>query len=64
MSQRRETLREVYFNRKMAALLMLGFASGLPLMLTARTLKVWTRDRGIDLTTVGAFSLVALPYTF
>src|SRR5438034_7833390 len=51
-----------YGNRRMAALLGLGFASGLPYMLTGRTLTVWTRDKGVDLIHVALFSLVTLPY--
>jgi PAT family beta-lactamase induction signal transducer AmpG len=33
-------------------------------MLTSRTLNVWARDRGVDLTTIGLFSLVSLPYAY
>jgi PAT family beta-lactamase induction signal transducer AmpG len=48
---------------KMAALLVLGFSSGLPLYLTSRTLQAWMTLSGVDLTTIGLFSLVALPYS-
>lgn len=41
---------------------MLGFSSGLPLMLTSRAMKVWATNMGVELPTVGLFSLVALPY--
>lgn len=47
----------------MAALLVLGFSSGLPLWLTDRTLKAWMTTANVDLTTIGFFSLVALPYS-
>ena len=43
---------------------LLGFASGVPLLLTGQTLAAWMTAAGVDLTTIGAFSLVALPYTF
>src|SRR5262245_35310075 len=49
--------------RKMLVLALLGFASGLPLYLTNRTLQAWMRTEKIDLTTIGLFSLVALPYS-
>jgi PAT family beta-lactamase induction signal transducer AmpG len=52
----------VYLNRRMAALLCLGFASGLPLALTADTLQGWLTDAHIDLKTAGAISLVGIPY--
>ena len=47
----------------MAALLLLGFASGLPLLLTSRTLQAWMTAEGVDLKSIGLFSLVALPYS-
>lgn len=54
---------QVFQNRKMAALLLLGFSSGLPLFLTNRTLQAWMTVEGIDLGTIGLFSLVGLPYS-
>lgn len=47
----------------MAALLLLGFASGLPLFLTSRTLQAWMTVEKVDLTAIGLFSLVSLPYS-
>ena len=47
----------------MVALALLGFASGLPLYLTGRTLQAWMRVAHVDLTTIGFFSLVGLPYS-
>lgn len=57
------SLLQVFQNRKMAALLLLGFASGLPLFLTSRTLQIWMKESNIDLGVIGWFSLVALPYS-
>lgn len=54
---------QVFRSRKLAALLLLGFASGLPLFLTSRTLQAWMTDAGVDLGVIGWFSLVSLPYT-
>lgn len=56
-------LLQVVGNRRMLAILFLGFASGLPLFLTSRTLQAWMTEAGVDLTTIGLFSLVALPYS-
>ena len=47
----------------MAAILMLGFASGFPLYLTSRTLQAWMTVAGVNLTAIGFFSLVSLPYS-
>lgn len=49
---------------KAAILLMLGFASGLPLALTAGTLQAWMTVENIDLKTIGFFSLVGQAYVF
>ncbi|MEO1208131.1 MAG: AmpG family muropeptide MFS transporter [Cyanobacteria bacterium J06638_20] len=54
---------QVFQSRKMMALLLLGFASGLPLFLTSRTLQAWMTTEGVDLGAIGLFSLVALPYS-
>jgi len=53
----------VFQSQKMVALLWLGFASGLPLFLTSRTLQAWMTHEGVDLKSIGLFSLVALPYS-
>lgn len=42
--------------------LLMGFASGLPLLLTIRTLQAWMTEVGVDLKTVGIFALAGLPY--
>ena len=47
----------------MMALLLLGFASGLPLFLTSKTLQAWMTLEKVDLGAIGLFSLVALPYS-
>src|SRR5688500_9333336 len=54
----------VFGQPKMAALLFLGFSSGLPFILTNDVLKAWLTVEKIDLATIGLFSLVALPYSF
>lgn len=53
----------VYGNRRVLSLLGLGFSSGLPLALTASTLQAWMASEKVDLTLIGIFSLVGLPYT-
>jgi PAT family beta-lactamase induction signal transducer AmpG len=54
---------EVFRSRKMAAILLLGFSSGLPLYLTSRTLQAWMTVAGVNLTAIGFFSLTSLPYS-
>jgi MFS transporter, PAT family, beta-lactamase induction signal transducer AmpG len=54
---------EVFRSHKMAALMLLGFSSGLPLYLTSRTLQAWLTTEGVNLSTIGFFSLAGLPYS-
>lgn len=44
--------------------LLLGFASGLPLALTGGTFQAWLKDDGIDLQTIGFLSIITAPYTY
>ena len=50
-------------NRRILVMLPLGFASGLPLALTSGTLQAWLTVEGVDLKTIGIFTMVGLPYT-
>jgi PAT family beta-lactamase induction signal transducer AmpG len=52
-----------FLNRKMWVILLLGFSSGIPLALVGATLQAWMTTEGIDLSLIGVFSLVGLPYT-
>jgi MFS transporter, PAT family, beta-lactamase induction signal transducer AmpG len=54
----------VYLRPRVLTVLLLGFSSGLPLALSGSTLAIWMTERGVDLGTIGLFSLVGLPYTF
>jgi PAT family beta-lactamase induction signal transducer AmpG len=51
-------------SRKIALLLALGFASGLPLALTAGTLQAWLAAERVDIVAIGWFALVGQPYTY
>ena len=57
-----DTVRTLFSGRMLVALLM-GFSSGLPLLLTGSVLQAWMTDEGVDLGTIGLFALVGLPYT-
>lgn len=52
----------LYRDRRTLALLPLGFAAGLPLMLVLSTLHFWLREAGVSLATIGFFSLAGLAY--
>ncbi len=50
-------------NVRVATVLFLGFSSGLPLALSGGTLQAWLTVEGVDIETIGLFTLVGLPYT-
>jgi len=43
---------------------LMGFAGGLPLLLTMGILQAWMMEAGIDLTWIGMITLVQIPYTW
>jgi PAT family beta-lactamase induction signal transducer AmpG len=53
----------VYLQPRVLVVLFLGFSGGLPLALSGATLRVWLRESGIGLETIGLFALVGTPYT-
>ena len=52
----------LYLDRRIATILALGFASGLPSPLVFSNLSIWLRDEGVSRTDIGLFALVATPY--
>lgn len=53
----------VYATPVMISMLILGFASGLPLYMVFQKLSFWLRDAGIERSTIGFFYWVTLSYT-
>ncbi|MDN5843036.1 MAG: muropeptide transporter [Alcaligenaceae bacterium] len=53
----------IYASRRVAPLLVLGFASGLPLALTGGTLQAWATVEQISLQQIGFLTLVGSAYT-
>lgn len=53
----------VYTSPRVAPLLVLGFASGLPLALTGGTLQAWATVEGVPLQEIGFLTLVGAAYT-
>lgn len=56
-----ETVKKI-FSYRMLTMLMMGYCSGLPLLLTGGTLQAWMTDEKIDLTAIGMVSLIGMPY--
>ncbi|MDP6259552.1 MAG: MFS transporter, partial [Rhodospirillales bacterium] len=52
----------VYLDRRVLAMLFLGFSSGLPFGVLADPMTAWLAGSGVGKTTIGLFALVSLPY--
>src|ERR1700694_770276 len=61
---KKKRLSEALFNRRMLICIFTGFSSGLPLWLLINLLPAWLRSEGVDLTSIGLFALMQLPYTW
>ena len=53
----------IFTSRKMLVMFLLGFSSGLPLMLTLSTLSLWYAAYNIKIEDIGFLSLITFPYT-
>jgi len=56
--------KEILFTRRMLTCVFLGFTSGMPLWVLISLVPAWLRTEGINLATIGLFSLMTLPYTW
>lgn len=57
-------MRAAVRNRKTAAMLVLGFASGIPFVLLIGTLNAWLGELKVSLATIGVLSWIGLAYAF
>ncbi len=63
LGQRLLTSVAIYGDRRIVLIALMGVASGMPLLLTLSTLSYWLRTQGLDLTSIGLFAAVGLPYS-
>lgn len=54
----------IYWERRLIIIFFMGFASGLPFLLTGATLSIWLTEAGVSLTAIGLFAIVGTPYNF
>jgi len=59
-----QTLRHAFKGRQEFAMLLLGFASGLPYVVVGGVLNAWLTKAGVKPTAIGLLSWVILAYTF
>jgi MFS transporter, PAT family, beta-lactamase induction signal transducer AmpG len=63
LPDKREPILKIIFSGRMLVACVMGFACGLPLLLTITVLQAWMQDEGVDLAVIGMMALVGLPYT-
>jgi PAT family beta-lactamase induction signal transducer AmpG len=63
MTEHKKPLWREILSKKMLLIFWLGFSSGLPLMLTGSTLKIWMARENIDLSTIGYLTWVSMAYS-
>ena len=61
---RKSTIGEALLNRRMLICIFTGFSSGLPLYILISLVPAWLRSEGVDLTSIGLFALIQLPFTW
>jgi PAT family beta-lactamase induction signal transducer AmpG len=54
--------RELIANRRLLAVLLLGFSSGFPIAFVAGTLQAWLKTHGLNIRLIGMATLLQLPY--
>jgi PAT family beta-lactamase induction signal transducer AmpG len=62
-TEEKKSIIGVILSGRMLVALVMGFACGLPLLLTISVLQAWMKEEGVDLTVIGIMALVGIPYT-
>jgi len=52
-----------YLEKRIITSMIMGFVSGLPLLLTITLLQAWLTDENVSKSTIGLFALIGLPYS-
>lgn len=62
MTEKKNILKDL-FSKNMLIILLLGFSSGMPLLLVGGTLKTWLAREHVDISMIGYFSWVGMAYS-
>ncbi len=54
----------IFLNKRMLICVFLGLASGMPLYVLYQLVPAWLRFEGVDLSTIGLFALLTIPYNW
>ena len=55
--------KKLNFYKKILIATLLGISSGMPIYVLIQTIPAWLRESGIDLSAIGLFQLIGIPYT-
>jgi PAT family beta-lactamase induction signal transducer AmpG len=56
--------KQVLLNKRMLICVFLGMSSGLPLYVLIQLIPGWLRNQSVDLSTIGLFAILTLPYNW
>ncbi|MDD2465541.1 MAG: AmpG family muropeptide MFS transporter [Desulfobulbus sp.] len=59
----KQTFWHQFLSPRMLVSFLMGFSCGVPLLLTSSVLQAWMTEQQVDLSVIGLYSLVGLPYT-
>ncbi len=63
LHEKHKSMLKAILSRRMLVALIMGFACGLPLLLTKGVLQAWMTKENIDLSLIGLTNLLAIPYS-
>lgn len=58
-----EKFKRLFTDKTMLFVFIMGFASGLPLLLIGSTLQAWGKESGLNLSQLGMMSWIGIPYS-
>jgi len=56
--------KQIFLNQRMLICIFLGLSSGMPLYVLYQLVPGWLRAEGVDLSTIGLFAILTLPYNW
>jgi len=56
--------KQIFLNPRMLVCIFLGLSSGMPLYVLYQLVPGWLRAEGVDLSTIGLFAILTLPYNW
>lgn len=64
LARRQRSWQEILLNRRMVICVFQGLSSGMPLYVLTQLVPGWLRTEGVDLSTIGLFAVLTIPYNW